>query len=75
MVRDQEAIERDIERAREALAETLDQLGTKASPKRLAENAKSSVRATLDRPAVKYSLIAAGALMVLLVMRKLFRRG
>ncbi|WP_028850189.1 DUF3618 domain-containing protein [Thermocrispum municipale] len=74
MVRDQEAIERDIEKARDALAETLDQLGTKASPKRLADNAKSSVQAKLEQPAVKYSLMGVGALVALLFLRKLFRR-
>lgn len=72
MVRDQDAIERDIEKARDALASTLDQLGTKANPKRLADNAKSSVQAKLDEPKVKYPLIGVGALVVLLLLRKLF---
>lgn len=75
MVRDQEAIERDIEKARDALASTLDQLGTKASPKRLADNAKSSVMAKLDQPQVKYPLIGAGVLVALLILRKLLRRN
>jgi hypothetical protein len=75
VVRDQEAIERDIEKARDALASTLDQLGTKASPKRLADNAKTSVKAKLDQPQVKYPLIGAGVLVALLILRKLLRRG
>lgn len=75
MVRDQEAIERDIEKARDALASTLDQLGTKASPKRLADNAKSSVMAKLDQPQVKYPLIGAGVLVALLILRRLLRRN
>lgn len=75
MVRDQEAIERDIEKARDALASTLDQLGTKASPKRLADNAKTSVMAKLDQPQVKYPLIGAGVLVALLILRKLLRRN
>ena len=74
MVRDQEAIERDIERAREALASTLDELGTKASPKRLADNAKLTVKSKLDQPQVKYPLIGAGVLIALLLLRKLLRR-
>ncbi|MGH3469865.1 MAG: DUF3618 domain-containing protein [Thermocrispum sp.] len=74
MVRDQNAIERDIEKARDALATTLDQLGTKASPKRLAGNAKTSVQAKLDQPKVKYPLIGAGVLIALLILRKLLRR-
>lgn len=74
MVRDQEAIERDIEKARDALASTLDQLGTKASPKRLADNAKSSVKSTFDKPQVKYPLMGVGVLVALLILRKLLRR-
>ncbi|SNR80419.1 Protein of unknown function [Haloechinothrix alba] len=73
MVRDQESIERDIERARDALAVTLDQLGTKASPKRLADSAKTSVRATWSEPKVKYPVIGAGVLIGALLLRKLLR--
>ncbi|MDV6011870.1 DUF3618 domain-containing protein [Haloechinothrix sp. LS1_15] len=73
MVRDQESIERDIERARDGLAATLDQLGERASPRRLADSAKTSVRATLAEPKVKYPLIGAGALIGALLLRKLLR--
>lgn len=73
MARDQDSIERDIEKAREALAGTLDQLGTKASPKRLADSAKTSVRARLEEPKVKYSLIGGGVLLGVLLVRKLLR--
>lgn len=72
MARDQEAIERDIEKARDALAATLDQLGTKANPKRLADNAKTSMQAKLNDPKVKYPLIGAGVLIALLMLRKMF---
>lgn len=72
MARDQEAIERDIEKARDALAATLDQLGTKANPKRLADNAKTSLQAKLNDPKVKYPLIGAGVLIALLMLRKMF---
>lgn len=74
MVRDQKAIERDIEKAREALASTLDELGTKASPKRLADNAKSNIKSKLDEPKVKYPLIGAGVIIALLILRRLFSR-
>ncbi|WP_019203683.1 DUF3618 domain-containing protein [Tsukamurella sp. 1534] len=57
MARDTESIERDIERAREQLAATLDQLGERANPQKLAEQAKTSVVATLTKPPV----LAAGA--------------
>lgn len=73
MARDPNTIERDIEQARVALASTLDQLGDKASPKRLADSAKTSVRAKLDDPKVKFPLIGAGVLVVALLVRKLFR--
>ncbi|HKS44357.1 MAG TPA: DUF3618 domain-containing protein [Amycolatopsis sp.] len=73
MARDPDTIEREIEQARNALASTLDQLGEKASPKRLADSAKITVRAKLDEPKVKFPLIGAGVLVVALLLRKLFR--
>ncbi|TNC18871.1 DUF3618 domain-containing protein [Amycolatopsis alkalitolerans] len=73
MARDPDTIERDIEQAREALASTLDQLGEKANPKKLADSAKTSVLAKLEDPKVKYPLIGAGVLVVALLVRKLFR--
>lgn len=73
MARDPDTIEREIEQARNALASTLDQLGEKASPKRLADSAKVSVRAKVEEPKVKYPLIGTAVLIVLLLARKLFR--
>jgi hypothetical protein len=73
VVRDQESIERDIEKAREALASTLDELGTRANPKRLADNAKATAVAKFEQPQVKYPLIGAAVLIVLLLLRKLLR--
>ncbi|WP_326565647.1 DUF3618 domain-containing protein [Amycolatopsis rhabdoformis] len=73
MARDPETIEREIEQARTALAATLDQLGTKASPQKLADQARDGIRAKLDDPKVKYPLIGVGALIVALLIRKLFR--
>ncbi|GAB2993607.1 DUF3618 domain-containing protein [Amycolatopsis acidiphila] len=73
MARDPDTIERDIEQAREALASTLDQLGEKANPKKLADSAKTSVLAKLEDPKVKFPLIGAGVLIVALLVRKLFR--
>ncbi|MEV6903983.1 DUF3618 domain-containing protein [Amycolatopsis sp. NPDC051372] len=73
MARDPETIEREIEQARTALAATLDQLGTKANPQKLAAQAKNGIRAKLDDPKVKYPLIGVGALIVALLVRKLFR--
>lgn len=73
MARDPETIQREIEQARDALAVTLDQLGEKASPKRLVDNAKASAWSSLDDPKVKYALIGVGVLVGLLVVRGLFR--
>ena len=58
MARDPDTIQREIEQARNALAVTLDELGTRANPQRFVESGKESVRAKLDEPKVRYSLIA-----------------
>ncbi|MBB4688889.1 DUF3618 domain-containing protein [Amycolatopsis jiangsuensis] len=73
MARDPETIEREIEQARTSLVATLDQLGTKANPQKLADAAKDGVRAKLDNPKVKYPLIGVGAVVAALLIRKLFR--
>jgi hypothetical protein len=73
VARDPDTIQREIEQARDALASTLDQLSTKASPKKLVDDAKAGAASTLSSPKVKYPLIAVGALIVLLMIRKLFR--
>ncbi|KAA9161367.1 DUF3618 domain-containing protein [Amycolatopsis acidicola] len=73
MARDPDTIEREIEQARDALASTLDQLGEKANPKKLADSAKTSALAKLEDPKVKFPLIGAGVLIVALLVRKLFR--
>lgn len=73
MPRDTESIERDIERARNQLASTLDELSVRTNPKRLVENAKAGFVSKVNEPPVKFGLIGAGALIVLLVLRKIFR--
>lgn len=73
MARDPDSIQREIDQAREALAVTLDELSEKANPQRVVEHAKSSVRDTLDNPKVRYPLIALFVIIVLLMIRKLFR--
>jgi hypothetical protein len=73
MARDADTIERDIEQARDALAVTLQEIGTRADPKRLVEAGKEQVEATMGNPTVRYSLMALGALIVLALLRKLFR--
>ena len=73
MSRDPDAIQRDIEKAREALAVTLDELSTKAHPRRFVESGKASVQEKLNDPKVRYVLIGVGALVTVIVARKVFR--
>ncbi|KOX26901.1 cell division protein DivIC (FtsB), stabilizes FtsL against RasP cleavage [Saccharothrix sp. NRRL B-16348] len=55
------------------MAVTLDELGTRANPQRFVESGKESVRAKLDEPKVRYSLIAVAVLIGFALLRKLFR--
>ncbi len=73
MARDPDDIEREIEQARDALASTLDELGTRASPKRVVESGKASLQAKLEDPNVRLPLMAVGGLVGLLLVRKLLR--
>ncbi len=63
MARDPDTIQREIEKARDALAESLDALAERANPRRLADNGKQAVAAKLADPKIKYSLIAVGAIL------------
>ncbi|GAB2669442.1 DUF3618 domain-containing protein [Gordonia jinhuaensis] len=71
MARDTDDIEREIERAREELATTLDTLADRANPQRLAEDAKTTVMTFLNQPTVKYPLIGVGVLVAALVIKKI----
>jgi hypothetical protein len=73
VVRDAETIQAEIERARDSLAAAVDELTTRANPKRVVEQGRRTLTATLADPKVKYSLIAVGALVALVVVRRLFR--
>ena len=73
MARDPETIQREIERHRNALADSLDALGDRANPKRLVDDGKQSLLARLDDPRIRYALIATGSLIALAVLRGLFR--
>ncbi len=73
MARDPDTIQRDIEQARDALASTLDQLGTKANPKKLVDDATSNVKSKFGDPRVKAALIGVGVLVAVLVVRRIFR--
>jgi len=73
VARDAETIQAEIERARDSLATAVDELTTRANPKRVVEQGRRTVTATLQEPKVKYSLIAVGALLALVIIRRLFR--
>ncbi|WP_433756712.1 DUF3618 domain-containing protein [Nocardia sp. CA-135398] len=73
MARDTERIEREIEAARTRLASTLDEIAVRADPQRIADDTKHIVLAKLNQPKVKYSLIGAAAVVVGLVLVKIFR--
>ncbi|MFT4089025.1 MAG: DUF3618 domain-containing protein [Gordonia sp. (in: high G+C Gram-positive bacteria)] len=70
-VGDTERIEKEIAQAREELASTIDQLADRTNPQRLAADAKSKALAFVNQPAVKFSLIGAGTVVVVLVIRKI----
>ncbi len=72
MARDTDKIEREIEAARNQLASTLDELSVRASPKRIAENTKQTLVAKVNEPPVRYTLIGIGAVVAVLVVRRLF---
>ncbi|GAA3222656.1 hypothetical protein GCM10017691_08950 [Pseudonocardia petroleophila] len=72
MARDPDTIQREIEKARDALADSLDALGEKASPKRFADQGKQAVQSKLADPRIKYGLIAVGALVGVAILKKLF---
>ncbi len=73
MARDAETIQAEIERARDSLAIAVDELTTRANPKRVIEQGRQTLAETLADPKVKYSLMAVGALVALVVVRRLFR--
>lgn len=72
--RDPEAIKRDIDRARDRLAATVDTLTERANPRRLADDAKTGLVNFVKKPAVTATLIGVGALTALLVIRKIRNR-
>ncbi|NNG37248.1 DUF3618 domain-containing protein [Nakamurella aerolata] len=73
MARDVETIQAEIDRARNALAVAVDEISDRANPKALAERGKQTAVATLNDPKVKFPLIGVGVLILLLIIRKIFR--
>jgi hypothetical protein len=73
VARDPDTIQREIEQARDALADSLDELSERAHPKHLMDAGKESVQERLADPRIRYGLMAIGALLVFALLRKLFR--
>jgi Protein of unknown function (DUF3618) len=71
--RDPDTIQREIEQARDALADSLDELSERAHPKHLVAAGKENVQDRLADPRIRYGLIAIGALLAVALLRKLFR--
>ena len=58
---------------RDGLAAAVDELSIRADPKRVVEQGKRRALAIWENPKVKYPVIGAGALIVVLLIRKLLR--
>jgi hypothetical protein len=70
VARDPQAIQREIEEARDALASTLDKLADRASPSSVAGRARESVLGALRSPAGIAGVGVAVSLVALLIVRR-----
>ncbi len=73
MSRSPDEVQAEIERTRHQLANTLDQLAQRTSPKRLADDTRTKVLATLNTPAGKAVVGAVGGGVLLLVVLRVRR--
>jgi hypothetical protein len=73
VARDADAIQAEIERARDALAVAVDELSNRVSPHNVIERGKQSLAEFVDQPKVKYSIIGVAVIVVLLVIRRILR--
>jgi hypothetical protein len=64
-------IQQEIEQARATLAQAVDQLAERGDPKRLASRLKVAVRLKLESPQGRAALGVAGALVALVVIRRI----
>jgi hypothetical protein len=72
--RDPDTIKKDIDQARDQLASTVDSLAERANPRRIADDVKAGVMRLVKKPAVAVSLAGVGALVVVLVVRRIRQR-
>ena len=73
MARDAQAIQAEIERARDALAVAVDEITNRVNPKLVVERTKRTALEFVSQPKVKYPLIGVGVVVVALLVRRLFR--
>jgi hypothetical protein len=71
--RDPEVIKAEIAAARDRLALTVDSLAVRASPQRVAEDAKATALEFLNQTKVKAVLVGVGVLVLIGVVRSLRR--
>jgi uncharacterized protein DUF3618 len=72
--RDPDTIKQDIDQARNQLASTVDSLAERANPSRLADDLKAGLVRFVKKPAVALSLAGVGAVVVLIVVRRMRQR-
>jgi hypothetical protein len=71
--REASEIRADIERARDQLAVTVDQLAERLAPQRLAERTKAAIKEKLTSPAGMAVVGGTAAVLTVLVIRNLRR--
>lgn len=67
-------IQRDIEQARVSLASAVDQISYRTNPKRVVEKARAMLLEQAQTPQGKAVIGGVGALVALLVIRKIVNR-
>jgi hypothetical protein len=72
--RDPDTIKDEIDQARDQLASTVDSLAERANPRRIADDVKAGVMRFLKKPAVAISLAGVGAVVVVVVVRRIRQR-
>jgi hypothetical protein len=69
--RDPDSIKQDIDQARDQLASTVDALAERANPSRIADDVKAALVRFVRKPAVAVSLAGVGAVVLVVVVRRI----
>ena len=72
--RDPDDIKQEIDKARDQLATTVDALAERANPRRIADDAKAGVLEFVKKPAVAVSIAGLGAVVLVLLIRRIKNR-